>query len=272
MRIVSVRTWVMAAFGIVASYVSLYWIQANTVDGITPPLIGNLPSIIIQGVGLAVMVYVVTQLGLGQPIGRQWAWLTAGSASFWIGSAVWAYYEVVLGQPVPFPGLSDLFYLALYPLAAIGLFSAVRAFGKLFDTRVPLALAAAVAAVATGVVYFAVFQTIATDEQFSAVEKIISFFYPLGDIWLLLFPAAALALTASQLRGGRLAWPWWVVVLGYLMVAAADVMFTVGTWDDTYQSGSVIDMGWWLGFSAVAVAASLMLDVQRPRDTGEGVS
>lgn len=272
MGIVSVRTWAMAVFGIVASYASLYWVQANTVDGVTPPLVGNLPSIVIQGVAVVVMVYVVLQLGLGQPIGRQWAWLTAGSASFWIGSTVWAYYEVVLEQPVPFPGLPDLFYLALYPFAAVGLFSAVRAFGKLFDTRVPLALAAAVSAVATGAVYFAVFSTIAADTELSAIEKIISFFYPLGDIWLLLFPAAALALTAGQLRGGRLAWPWWIVVLGYLMVAAADVMFTVGTWDGTYQSGSVIDMGWWLGFSAVAAAASLMLDVQRPRGTGEVAS
>src|SRR5207237_2170617 len=50
-----------------------------------------------------------------------WA-LLAASALVWAGGeAAWSYFELVLGQQVPFPSLADAGYLAAVPLAIGGI-------------------------------------------------------------------------------------------------------------------------------------------------------
>ena len=52
---------------------------------------------------------------------RAWRWLAIGTGAWAAGQVVWSYYEVVLGQEVPFPSPADVGFL-LFPVAeAIGL-------------------------------------------------------------------------------------------------------------------------------------------------------
>src|SRR5256714_10029467 len=50
------------------------------------------------------------------------AWALIGaSALFWgVGQAIWSYYELVVGQQVPFPSFADLGFLGAVPLAVAG--------------------------------------------------------------------------------------------------------------------------------------------------------
>lgn len=51
------------------------------------------------------------------------AWLLFALSSFMAsaGNAVWGWYEVVLGLPVPTPSLADVFFLCFAPPAIVGL-------------------------------------------------------------------------------------------------------------------------------------------------------
>src|SRR5437764_963289 len=50
------------------------------------------------------------------------AWALIGaSALFWgVGQAIWSYYELIVGQQVPFPSFADLGFLGAVPLAVVG--------------------------------------------------------------------------------------------------------------------------------------------------------
>ena len=52
---------------------------------------------------------------------RAWLFLGAAAMSWAIGEAIWSYYELALGRDVPFPGLADVGFLGLIPLAVAGL-------------------------------------------------------------------------------------------------------------------------------------------------------
>src|SRR5260370_13428461 len=56
---------------------------------------------------------------------RRLAWsLLAGSAFMWgIGATITAFSDVVLGGPPPLPPISDVSYVAAYPLAVAVLFA-----------------------------------------------------------------------------------------------------------------------------------------------------
>ena len=52
---------------------------------------------------------------------RAWWWLSVGTGSWAAGQTVWTYYEVVLGQEVPFPSAADVGFLGFPLAAAVGL-------------------------------------------------------------------------------------------------------------------------------------------------------
>ncbi|MDZ4168337.1 MAG: hypothetical protein U1E26_01595 [Coriobacteriia bacterium] len=262
-KVVSVRTWLVFGVGVAIS-VALYAAIVAAGEGASAWL-SNAPSVITGVFAVLVMVWAVLQLGLNEPVGKQWAWLAAGVASFQLGQIVWTYYEAVLAVEVPFPSLADVFYLSMYPFAAVGVLTALLSFKALFDLKPALLISGALCVLATIGLYFTVFSPILADTSMDQLAKAISMFYPLGDIWLILLPGVALAITAGKLAGGRIAWPWWCAVGGYVLVAISDVAYNVTVWNGTYQSGSIIDAGWWFGFTIVATGASLAVDIQKPK-------
>jgi diguanylate cyclase (GGDEF)-like protein len=116
------------------------------------------------------------------------------------------YYITHVLQITPYPSLSDLFSLALYPAAAAGLALIIRRrsmerdWAALVDTTT----------ITTGLGLLAwvfVIQPAATDAALPLIGRITQAAYPVGDIMLL-------AMTVRLLRGGgnRGAAYWWLTV------------------------------------------------------------
>lgn len=262
-EIVSRRT---VALGLALTVFTLagYAVVAGAGDDASA-LLANAPSVVVGVLCVAVMVWSVLKVGLGERVGRQGLWLTAGLAASVLGDTLWAYYEVVAGIDVPFPGVPDIAYLAMYVLMSVGIVRALHSFSGLFSLTQPLATGAAIALAATVALYASVFAPLIASSAGDPFARAVLIAYPVGDIWFLLMPAMALALTARQFAGGWIAWPWRIVVLAFVAIAAADVLFNIGVVNGTYHTGSPIDSLWLLGYSALAVAGSLMVDVQRPK-------
>ena len=268
-KVVSARTWGVVAFGVVLSVVSLALVRAG-IEGSTllTGFIANFGSLAIDGFATAIIFWAALQFGRTESLRAQWLFIAVGSASYLIGDAIWAYYEAVLGKEVPFPGPPDIFYLLMFPFVATGLVLAIRSFTPLLNPRKPLMVAAIATALVTLALWVPIFQPAIADTETAGLAKVLGLLYPIADLWLLLFPALALAILLSRLSGGRLSWPWWAVVVGCVALCFADTMFLVMTNAGTYYSGSWIDLGWWLGVTALAVGASLVVDIQKPKRVG----
>lgn len=258
----SARTLIIAGVGM-ALAIGLFVLVRSGIGGEeNAALVANLPSVLGVGFAFAAALWCALQFKGGESLRRQWLFLSLGAGSYFLGMVVWTYYEVVLLQEAPFPGLPDVFFLLVFPLLAVGVFTALSSFRKLFDMRPALVISAVACLLATAAVYFGVGQAILADPEMSALQTALSILYPIGDVWLLLFPVIALIITAVRMRAGTLVRPWWAVSGGLLLIFAADVLFTITTWNGTYVSGSPIDLGWLLGYLLIAIGASLAVDVQ----------
>jgi hypothetical protein len=268
-RVVSARTWAVVAFGIVVSAFSMALIRAG-IEGSTlvTGLIANFGSLLTVGFAAAVILWAAFRFGPTESLRRQWMFIGLGTLSYFVGDVVWAYYEAILGKEIPFPGPPDVFYLLMFPCVAAGLVLAIRSFTPLLDPSRPLVIAGVVTALVTAALWLPVFQPALADTETTGLAKVLGLVYPVADLWLLLFPALTLAILLSRLSGGRLAWPWWAVVAGCAAICFADTMFLVMSNAGTYQSGSSIDLGWWIGYTALAVGASLAVDIQKPKRAG----
>jgi hypothetical protein len=265
-RIVSSRTYFIAAFGAVVSALSLAMIRAG-IQGSTlvMGLIANFGSLVTVGFAAGVILWAATRFGSSESLRRQWLFVGLGALSYFIGNVLWAFYESVLGKEVPFPGPPDIFYILVFPLVATGLILAIRSFTPLLSPRRPLIVAGVVTAVASAALWLPVLQPAISASGVSGLTKWLGVFYPVADLWLLLFPALTLAIMLSRLSGARLSWPWWAVVAGCVAISFADTMFLVLSNAGTYASGNPIDLGWWLGYTALATGASLAVDIQKPK-------
>jgi hypothetical protein len=268
-KVVSGRTWGVVAFGVVASAFSLALLNAG-IEGSTlvKGLIGNFGSIVTTAFAAGVIIWAALRFGPAESLRRQWLLIGLGACSYLLGTLIWTYYEAFLGVEVPFPGAPDIGYLLVFPFIAAGLILAIRSFTSLLSVRVPLIFAGVATLIATVALWVPVLQPLFADTESSGLAKTLGLLYPLADLWLLFFPALALAVMLSKLSGGRLAWPWWAVVVGCVLFVFGDTMFMVTTNAGTYASGGPLDLTWWLGYTALAVGASLMVDIQKPKRAG----
>jgi hypothetical protein len=95
-------------------------------------------------------------------------------------------------------------------------------------------------------------------------EKALSSLYPLADILLMVVPAVFVIGVVSSLGGGRLAWQWWAVALGALVIAISDTGYSWLATYDLYSSGSIIDYGWSLGHAFMMLGGLIARDLAAP--------
>jgi diguanylate cyclase (GGDEF)-like protein/PAS domain S-box-containing protein len=182
------------------------------------------------------------------------AWLLFSLSSLMAagGNAVWGWYEVVLGLPVPSLSLADAFFLCFAPPAIVGLLvlakrPATRAGwvclvldswligGSLLTLSWSLALAHAA--------------HLADAEGTSVARVALSLAYPLLDIVLV---SMVLALHFRRSNVNRSAVNTAVAALA--LTVLSDALFTSPLLRQTYHSGQLLDAGWFAGSLLLAYA------------------
>jgi hypothetical protein len=213
----------------------------------------------ISNVGLTVMPLVAAAQCAAQARGvagrlRQGWFLMGGSCLAWgLGMVVWSSYESLGGRDVPFPSLADVGYLVTVPLAVAALL--------LFPTA-PQRMAAQVRTVVDGLVVGASLLIVSWILALGPVVRggstglladVIGMAYPLGDVIMATIVLFAVARSRLGSPLGRLT----LLLLcgGLLAAAASDSGFSYLALQDAYASGSRIDIGWFLGYLLVFLAA-----------------
>ena len=150
-------------------------------------------------------------------------------------------------EPDGYPSVSDLFWIAFYPLAYIGMVLLLRRRARAIARPLWLdGLTASVAAAALGAAVL--LEVVLSTAEGSRAEVATNLAYPLGDVLLL-----SAVFGVFSLAGWRIEGRWLLLGLGLLATAVADgvYLFTV----DTYQAGSAIDVLWPLSSLLIATAA-----------------
>lgn len=214
----------------------------------------------------SVVISVALKIGLDQRVGVQWLLVGLGVASYAVGDIVWTVLDLHMGLD-PYPSLADVFYVLQYVFFVAALALAVRSYKDLAPIRTPIMVAALVGLVLTAaVLMFLLVPYIfpAGTAELGFWGLVVSTFYPLGDVLLILSPALALSLVIRQLGAGRLGWPWWIVVVGAIIFALADTVYSYADWAGSGLTAT-LEMGWVVANLVFAVAALVARDAYRVR-------
>jgi hypothetical protein len=180
-----------------------------------------------------------------------WRLLGLGCLCWGAGDTVWAAYEVILQQN-PFPSLADVGYLSMLPLVAAGLICLTSERRRLAQAR-PTLDGLALVLSATALVWLFVLHPTYTDSSASALEKVMSAAYPVGDM-VVVYALVAAVQRRTGLRDGAVLS---TLLGGMLLLVAADLYFAYLTLNDKYSATSIVNVGWPYGFLLIGYAAAL---------------
>ena len=164
------------------------------------------------------------------------AWIVIAAAVLsWAAAEIyWALYIEGNAQ-APYPSPADAGYLVFHPLAVLGLYLLVRARAKELDPR--LWMDGAIAALGTGALGAAlIFEFVAERTSGSGLEIATTLAYPLGDLVLLSLVVGIVALT--RWHPDR---TWTLLLLGLAVMAAADVAYTLQSYEATLPGGDWVE-------------------------------
>ena len=164
-----------------------------------------------------------------EPAKRIWLGLMIGFVLWAVGETLWAYYDIRLGEEVPFPSIADLAWAVGYLPLWAALFLRYRS----IEVRGGAALWAALLAVgivAVLVVRYILWPIITYPDYERSIEKFLDVLYPVGDLILLL----AAVLVSIALWGGRLSSAWQLVAVGMAVLGMADLLFVYASWNEIY--------------------------------------
>src|SRR5829696_8173383 len=196
-------------------------------------------------------------------IGQRWApvLLGIGSLSFAFGQIVFTYYEWVLQQAPPLPSLADVGFQVQYPFLLLGiLLLSARPIPVASRARIALDGLIIMSALVTLSWYF-VLGPIVQEGGETTLAKVVAVAQPLADVVLV----ACLLILASRPSEHTLRPALRLLALGLTLVVVADSYFTYQTLHGTYATGTLLDVGWPLGYMLVALGAF----VTRLAPTGE---
>jgi diguanylate cyclase (GGDEF)-like protein len=197
---------------------------------------------------------------------RRVAWAMMGVAVVIYAAGDIAYNGwVQFHDPVPVPSVADVLWLAFYPFAYVGILLLLRGRVRVFhasmwlDGVVGMLGAAAVGSIAVG---FVVRHTGGTH-----AEVVTTIAYPLADLFLL-----AIVVGSCGLFRWRPDRAWTLVGIGLVTYAAADVIYLLRVANETYQSGTLLDPMWAVGYGITGLAAVTRLRHQDDRPGFDGWS
>lgn len=208
------------------------WLALAAIFGVLMILLPLLPQQIILYVvveGLAVIAAIVAAVKIRTlPLYL----LAAAFVCFFIGDNTYVFFDLIRHTPRSFPNVGDVFYLAFYPLAFLGLLLLIKR-----DLQTALDSILITLGLAVPWWLFIEYPNLSTG-GYSFIERAVTVAYPLGDLLLIMLAVRVLFFevprSALYLGGGL------------VMLAATDSVYSIQQLKGTFVHGSWLDAGWFL--------------------------
>ena len=179
---------------------------------------------------------------------RYWMIFAFGISVYGLGNLLWAAWFEHLPNP-PIPSICDALWLTLYPTCYVGIIGLARVSRRRFPARVwldSLIVGLGVAAIAAAIVVRPVLASVSGNSAAVITEVA----YPICDVLLAALVAAVLAL-----RGWRLDRMWATLGGGFIVLAAADIMYALQVAGGASAPSTLTNLLYMSGVALLAVAA-----------------
>jgi len=196
-------------------------------------------------------------------IGQRWVPLLLGLGilSYVIGQAIWTYNENIVHLPVLFPSWADAGYLGSYPFILLALLLLpTHPLPASTRSRIALGSLAIMVAVATFSWYIILGPTILQGAD-TVLGQVIGTAYPLAML-VLIFCLLLLVIHSHDRAIRPVAL---ILGLAFIIIVLTDSIYDYQELHKAYVTGTLLDVGWPLGYMLVGLGARALRVVRASR-------
>jgi diguanylate cyclase (GGDEF)-like protein/PAS domain S-box-containing protein len=205
-------------------------------------------------IGWSSVIAIVVGVKANRPSDRlAWYLVAAGVGTFILGDNLYSFRTIVQHAQTAFPSYVDVVYLAVYPflVGGVALMVRSRSSGRDRAGAIDATIIAASLGLVSWVLLIAPYVRI---YELSALERIASIAYPVGDVALLAI-AARLAIGS-----GRRPIAFWLVAGSLIPLMASDSVYGYLNLAGLWHEHNPVDIGWiafYMGWGAAALHPSM---------------
>ncbi len=188
----------------------------------------------------------------GRRVRSSWTLVGLGAFSWAVGQMFCIWYETILGVEVPFPSLADAGYFWMMPFTAAGLLLLPVSRQSVAQQARSILDGLMIAASLLLITWTLILGPLARQGADSFLALLVTLWYPGGDVVVL----TVVLFTLARLRsGGQRPMSMPLVGTGLVTFTVSDSGYAYLTLIDSYGSGAVLDLGWFVGFMLILIAA-----------------
>jgi diguanylate cyclase (GGDEF)-like protein/PAS domain S-box-containing protein len=188
----------------------------------------------------------------GRRARRSWLLTGLGPLSWAAGQLFCIWCETILGTDVPFPSLADAGYFWMMPFTVAGLLALPMSRQSVAQQVRSIVDGLMIAASLLLMTWVLILGPLARQGADSFLGLLVTLWYPAVDVVVL---TVVLFMLARMRRGGRRPMSLPLVGTGLAAFTVSDSAYAYLTLIDTYDSGAVLDLGWFVGFVLILIAS-----------------
>lgn len=208
-------------------------IAANLISQEFASIAGNLAYVPLAGSFLILALITASRFGLGGNHGLAWFSFAGYAVSWFIAEMLWVHQDLVVHED-PFPSAADIFYLIGYPFLLM-FFVAYLQPVRAGITKKVLAVSSVIS---VGVLIPSLYYVLGDAKNPGGLETILGTIYPIFDS-IVIIPAIIGVVLFFK---GQVNLMWTLICLGTVSLFAADTAFLLGQIDNSYYTGSPIEI------------------------------
>lgn len=205
---------------------------------------------------LVVSVALLVKDGTGGDFGKSWLCFTIFVALWFVAERIW-FVHYLLYQSSPWPSEADAFWIAGYPAYFVFAAFYLRPFKSMVSRKVLVASLGVAAVLAS----FLAHHTDMQGSDLSGEELLLGISYPIADA-ISLFP---IIMGLVLFLRGQVQFLWTCLFIGMLLFVMSDYGFLFLSLDDSYYTGSYVDIPYLWAYLFFALGAYSHLSVFRGR-------
>ncbi len=237
-------------------FVVFAFFQVSGLDEQFPSAIGRAPY---YGLYFGAIALVVARVVTVKEHRLAWGVLAVGFTIYNLASV---YYSAVLAKldTVPLPSLADAGWIALYPFAYVSILLLIHTqTGKITATTW---IDGAISALGSSAALSALVMGLLIKSNAAETLGLVTILaYPTGDVLLL-----GLAVGSILFIGIRPTQSWFMLTVGLAFFAVTDIVYVTMQSYGTFETGSVLDLGWGAGVAFIGISAWQQDRVLEPID------
>lgn len=241
--------WFFVTAGCLFISVTIFglWVAFDLGGSWTTDVVDNVGQLIAPLIATAACIWAARRSRIAR---LAWSFLGASSLSWALGQAVWCYYALIRGVPVPFPSLADAGYLGAVPFAIVGLLAFPSELRRVTSRLRALLDGLLISGSLLFLSWATVLGPIYRSHQGGILKQVLSMSYPASDVVLVSLVVVLATHTSRNYR-----WNLCMVMGGMVAFAVSDSSFAYFTEVNNYGIGSVLDTGWVAGYLLIALGA-----------------